>query len=64
VSDARGDFFDAERLRAFARDGRARDAGAFIDALVGHVSSWAGRAGAPRFDDDVTVVVVDRLPLP
>jgi sigma-B regulation protein RsbU (phosphoserine phosphatase) len=64
VSDARGDFFDAERLRAFARDGRARDAGAFIDALVGHVSSWAGHAGAPRFDDDVTVVVVDRLPLP
>jgi hypothetical protein len=42
----------------------ARDGGAFSDALVGHVSSGAGRAGASRFDGDVTVVVVDSPPLP
>ena len=62
ASDARGDFFDAERLRAFARGSPTRDASSFVDALITHVSRWTGKAGARGFDDDVTVVVVDRLP--
>jgi phosphoserine phosphatase RsbU/P len=61
ASDARGDFFDAERLRIL-RSGPTQDASAFVDALIGHVSRWTEQAGARGFDDDVTVVVVDRLP--
>ena len=54
-----GDFFDGERLRAYARNGGATDA--FVDGLVSHVSRWSERAGLRGFDDDVTVVVVDRV---
>jgi sigma-B regulation protein RsbU (phosphoserine phosphatase) len=62
ASDARGEFFDAERLRAFARSSPTRDSSAFVDALITHVSRWTDPAGSRGFDDDVTVVVVDRLP--
>jgi sigma-B regulation protein RsbU (phosphoserine phosphatase) len=61
ATDARGDYFDAERLLAFASASPAADAGGFADALLSHVSSWSGRTGVRGFDDDVTVVVIDRV---
>lgn len=61
ATDPRGDFFDAERLLAFARTSRAADAGGFADALLSHVSAWSERTAARGFDDDVTVVVIDRV---
>jgi sigma-B regulation protein RsbU (phosphoserine phosphatase) len=61
ASDAGGDFFDSERLRAFASNDHGSNAGAFADSLIGEVGRWSGRSGARGFDDDVTVVVVDRL---
>jgi serine phosphatase RsbU (regulator of sigma subunit) len=61
ASDLRGEFFDAERLRAFGRNGSALRADAFVDALVTHVGAWSGRLAVRGFDDDVTIVVADRL---
>jgi phosphoserine phosphatase RsbU/P len=63
ATDQQGRFFDPERLRAFTCSGLdRRSADAFAGALVSHVSRWSGRTAARGFDDDVTVVVVDRLP--
>jgi phosphoserine phosphatase RsbU/P len=62
ATDAHGDFFDAHRLRAFAGREPGHSANAFAGALVSHVIAWSGRTAARGFDDDVTVVVVDRLP--
>lgn len=62
ATDTHGDFFDSDRLCAFARTGRDHSADAFAGALVSHVGGWSGRTAARGFDDDVTVVVVDRLP--
>src|SRR5262249_43968917 len=57
ASDGRGDLFDRERLRAFAgRDASAGPA-AFVDTLIDHVRAWSGPTR--RFEDDVTIVVVD-----
>jgi phosphoserine phosphatase RsbU/P len=61
ATDARGDFFDSHRLRAFAGTEPDRNTDAFAGALVNHVTAWSGRTAAQGFDDDVTVVVVDRL---
>ncbi len=61
ATDTRGDYFDADRLRAFAGRRSVHDADGFAGALVTHVGQWSGRA-ARGFDDDVTVVVVDRVP--
>jgi sigma-B regulation protein RsbU (phosphoserine phosphatase) len=63
ATDDRGTFFDSERLRTFAQSGSAHDADAFVAALVDHVRDWRGRAMSHGFEDDITVVVVDRLPL-
>jgi serine phosphatase RsbU (regulator of sigma subunit) len=60
ATDTRGDYFDADRLRAFAGRRSVHDADGFAGALVTHVGQWSGRA-ARGFDDDVTVVVVDRV---
>jgi sigma-B regulation protein RsbU (phosphoserine phosphatase) len=57
-----GEFFDPARLRGFASHQSAGPADAFAGALVRHVTEWSGRTSAQGFDDDVTVVVVDRLP--
>jgi phosphoserine phosphatase RsbU/P len=61
AANERGEFFDAAGLLAFSRNGHARNAEAFADALVNHVSAWSGRSPARGFDDDVTLVVVDRV---
>ncbi len=61
ATDAQGEFFDSHRLRAFAGAERDQAADDFAGALVNHVSAWSGRPAARGFDDDVTVVVVDRL---
>jgi len=61
ATDTRGDFFDVDRLRALARSGAGRRADAFADALLADVSAWSGRTAPRGFDDDVTVVVIDRV---
>ncbi len=60
ATNTAGEFFDGERLRAYARNGPG-SADTFVDALISHVSHWSGRSAPRGFDDDVTVVVVDRL---
>ena len=60
ATDEQGRFFDPERLRTFAGSGLDRSADAFVGALVNRISEWSGRTAARGFDDDVTVVVVDR----
>jgi sigma-B regulation protein RsbU (phosphoserine phosphatase) len=62
ASDAHGDFFDCDRLRAFAGRRSNGGADAFAGALVSHVREWSGRGERRGFDDDVTIVVVDRVP--
>jgi sigma-B regulation protein RsbU (phosphoserine phosphatase) len=61
ATDTHGDFFDRERLRAFASNSPARTADVFAGALLDHVGTWSGRTAARGFDDDVTIVVVDGL---
>ena len=61
ATDTHGDFFDVDRLRALARSGAGRRADAFADALLADVSAWSGRTAPRGFDDDVTVVVIDRV---
>jgi sigma-B regulation protein RsbU (phosphoserine phosphatase) len=60
ATDASGEFFDGGRLRAFAQRDSFASADAFAGALVEHVSTFGGRTPTRGFDDDVTVVVVDR----
>jgi phosphoserine phosphatase RsbU/P len=60
ATDPGGVFFDGERLRAFADDNRNHGADAFAGALLTHVSAWSGRRDARGFDDDLTIVVIDR----
>lgn len=55
-----GEFFDFERLHGFARNTPDGTTDTFAGALVDHVKAWSGRA-AHGFDDDVTIVVIDRL---
>jgi serine phosphatase RsbU (regulator of sigma subunit) len=58
-------FFGDTELAAFVAAHATRPPAEFIDALIAHLSAWSYRAaagsanGAPRFDDDLTVVVVD-----
>ena len=59
ATDAAGTWFGDGELRAFvAADGQATADG-FLDALMFHLQRWSGRGDRP-FDDDLTVVVVDR----
>jgi sigma-B regulation protein RsbU (phosphoserine phosphatase) len=55
-----GDFFDVERLREFGHKAPVRGATTFAGALVDYVTAWSGRSAPSGFDDDITVVVVDR----
>jgi serine phosphatase RsbU (regulator of sigma subunit) len=62
VADRNGAFFGDAELAAFVAAHAARPAAAFIDALIAHLTAWSSRdvtSGPPRFDDDLTVVVVD-----
>jgi serine phosphatase RsbU (regulator of sigma subunit) len=61
ATDASGAFFDEERLCDFSRAAHARPAEAFADGLIHHLGAWSGRNGARGFDDDVTLIVIDRL---
>jgi sigma-B regulation protein RsbU (phosphoserine phosphatase) len=61
ATDRTGEFFDPARLRDFASRESDGSADAFAGALVDHVTRWSGRTAAQGFDDDVTVVVADRL---
>jgi sigma-B regulation protein RsbU (phosphoserine phosphatase) len=60
ATDPDGGFFDGERLRSFAGGNRNHGADAFAGALVEHVSAWSGRQAPRGFDDDLTIVVIDR----
>jgi phosphoserine phosphatase RsbU/P len=57
--DGSGEWFGDRELRAFVAAHREGSPGDFLDALIGHLRRWSGRNGGP-FDDDLTVVAVDR----
>src|SRR5207248_2801877 len=59
ATNTRDEFFDLERLKAFAGADGAQDAESFVDALISHVRTWRGGLEPRGFDDDVTLVVVD-----
>jgi phosphoserine phosphatase RsbU/P len=63
ATNGNGDFFDPERLRRFAGNGHVRGADEFAGGLVSHVTAWSGRTPTRGFDDDVTIVVIERLSL-
>jgi sigma-B regulation protein RsbU (phosphoserine phosphatase) len=60
ATDASGAFFEEERLCDFSRAAHARPAEAFADDLIHHLGAWSGRNGARGFDDDITLIVIDR----
>ena len=64
ATNGNGDFFDPERLRGFAGNGAARSADELAGGLVSHVTAWSGRSPERGFDDDVTIVVIERLAQP
>ena len=64
ATNGNGDFFDPERLRGFAGNGPARSADELAGGLVSHVTAWSGRSPERGFDDDVTIVVIERLAQP
>jgi sigma-B regulation protein RsbU (phosphoserine phosphatase) len=57
--DGSGAWFGDLELRAFVAADRGETPGRFLDALVAHLQAWSGRNGRP-FDDDLTIVAVDR----
>jgi serine phosphatase RsbU (regulator of sigma subunit) len=59
--DGSGAWFGDHELRTFVAAHRGATAAAFGDALLAHLRRWAGRNG-DSFDDDVTVVAIDRRP--
>lgn len=56
-----GEFFDPGGLRDVAARTPSGSADAFAGGLVTHVTAWSGRTASSGFDDDVTVVVVERV---
>jgi serine phosphatase RsbU (regulator of sigma subunit) len=60
VTEARSpsdEFYDADRVKAWlAPDGAAGSAERFVEAALGRLSTWRGRASG--FDDDVTLVMM------
>lgn len=57
--DASGAWFGDDELRAAIVAHRGEPAGEFLDSLLAHLRRWSGRDGRP-FDDDLTVVTIDR----
>jgi serine phosphatase RsbU (regulator of sigma subunit) len=57
-----GEFFGDRELSAFIASHTGSTADAFVDGLIDHLLVWSGKgagSGRARFDDDLTVVVVD-----
>lgn len=55
--NARGEFFGVERLLAFFGNSARDSAETLATGILEHVRSWSGTA----FDDDVTLVVIERV---
>ena len=60
VTNAAGDFFGEDGLKAFLEDHSGLTTVAFADALLGHLRRWSGRdrTGSP-FEDDLTLAILD-----
>jgi serine phosphatase RsbU (regulator of sigma subunit) len=68
VEGRSGAYFGDDELAEFVAVHSRNSADDFVDALIGHLSGWSvrttaanGTNGDVRFDDDLTVVVVDFL---
>jgi sigma-B regulation protein RsbU (phosphoserine phosphatase) len=57
--DRSGAWFGDHELRAFVAEHREGPPGAFLDLLLSHLRQWSGRDGG-SFDDDLTIVAIDR----
>jgi sigma-B regulation protein RsbU (phosphoserine phosphatase) len=60
ATDRAGSFYERERLERFMADHAELRAEEFASRLLDDLASWSGRSDQ-RFDDDVTLVVVDVL---
>ncbi len=58
VSNPDGDWFGQRELAAFAEANANLPADQFVDALIARLTAWSGR-WETRFDDDLTLLVVD-----
>ena len=60
ATNAAGQFFGSEGLKAFVEANSATRADEFADSLLARLRRWTGRrGGGPAFEDDVTLVVVN-----
>lgn len=59
VTNRSGEWFGDRELRDFVERSIALPPEAFLDALVAHLARWSDRDHDVRFDDDLTVIVVD-----
>jgi sigma-B regulation protein RsbU (phosphoserine phosphatase) len=57
----RGVFFGEDGLERVIRDRRSLPHDRFADALLDDLRTWSGRTPKASFDDDLTLVVVDRI---
>jgi serine phosphatase RsbU (regulator of sigma subunit) len=61
--DSSGAWFGDRELQAFVAANRDGSAASFVETFQAHLHRWSGRNGGP-FDDDLTLVVVDRRVAP
>lgn len=55
-----GSFFEDAGFKRFIEDHRSLAPESFADALLDHLSVWTGKASRKAFDDDLTLMILDK----
>lgn len=61
VSNKAGEFFGLQRLISFFESHSSSSARSSVDQCVEHLAQWSGRSHGKSFDDDITLLVVDKI---
>ena len=59
--NAWGEFYGDHGFKAFIKDQRDLSPEFFVDTLLGYLSAWSGNQAAKSLDDDLTLLVIDRI---
>lgn len=59
--NASGELFGNHGFKEFIKDQRDLTPESFVDTLLGHLSAWSGNQATEPLDDDLTLLVIDRI---